>query len=270
MEQQEKLLVVLGLILVSFLAIFGGVYVSQNETIIKESSSPSPFFALPSTPKPTILSGPYYASPTPVPSFEISNADFKKEDILSILLESTVDNWQDKRLARWETRPVVAARGSPTNQDTMCVNQASGLLNSLMGEKGSVLSFDNTGTFEVYFIPQASFVSMYPDVEPSKVATLIPLKADSSHALIGQKALIDSGLPQEARCKFAKEMLFLGMGLWRVDKIPLAKAGNNFISSETSPAATEMGPVDKEVIKMLYSPNLISGLTAEEITKRIR
>ncbi len=251
-------------LIITILIIPVAIIVGLTET--QKRTATEPYFAPSSTPEPTILRGPTVSTPTPLPPYTSIVSGISRDEMISIFRESILTKEQNKYvLYRWETPVKVWLRGQPTSSDRSCANLAVGELTQRMTSTSVTIS-ENQGNFVIYLLPKAQLSSIKPDVNPTSIVELFPEYDLSAQTFTSAKLLISSDLSQEGRCLELRKYLLSGLGVHPVTK---NFSSTNYLSLNSPSSAIPYGPVDREIIRILYSEYITPGLTGTEITRRL-
>lgn len=223
---------------------------------------PKPVFARPSPP-------PTPPPPTPPPpTYQPVAAGVARADVVKVFFE--IAPWPDKtggpsRVSRWETRPRLRLRGQPAPEDQHCV---AGVLRDLASiiPVAAPTHAPEEGNFEVYLLPKSQWTSVYPEAPLDRSAVLSSWwSGPSPGVLIRARLLIDRGLDEPTRCFYARTYIANGLGFYGWSTHP----GTVVFAKRSPDPDAKLSPLDRELLRLLYSPVLTPGLTVEEARRRL-
>lgn len=162
-------------------------------------------------------------------------------------------------LHRWQQDLRIQVHGQPTETDMATLLQVTQELDSLIPHLTLEITRVDPNV-DVYFVPESSFSSVDPQYVPVNLG-FFRVWWDSHEVINRARILISTqGLNQTERSHLIREELTQTMGLfmdsWRYqDSI--------FYQGWTS--TVEYSPLDREIIRLLYSPNLETGMVRTQL-----
>jgi hypothetical protein len=162
-------------------------------------------------------------------------------------------------LHRWQQDLRIQVHGQPTETDMATLLQVTEELDSLIPHLTLEISSVDPNV-DVYFVPESSFSSVDPQYVPVNLG-FFRVWWDRQEVINRARILISTqGLNQTERSHLIREELTQTMGLfmdsWRYqDSI--------FYQGWTS--TVEYSPLDREIIRLLYSPHLESGMVRPQL-----
>jgi hypothetical protein len=162
-------------------------------------------------------------------------------------------------LHRWQQDLRIQVHGKPTETDLATLLQVTQELDSLIPH----LSLEITSVdpnIDIHFVPESSFTSVDPQYVPVNLG-FFRVWWDSQEVINRARILISTqGLNQTERSHLIREELTQSMGLfmdsWRYQD-------SVFYQGWTS--TVEYTPLDREIIRLLYSPQLESGMVRTQL-----
>lgn len=195
-------------------------------------------------------------SPLPTATYEPQVAGMSKKRAFELFRAVTFDRdvyGTDKHLVRWERASISWRLHSQfTSEDRACLTSIAQQFNSAMKtaqlEETLVDSSYKTG-IHIYVLPREQFSSVNTDIRPEKPDQLFYTR--SGYGLSSVDILIDLNQPASSRCFYLHNRMLQAVGL---------------ASSLTDANYTN---TDLEMLRILYSPLLTTGLTAPEVERRL-
>lgn len=237
----------------------GAVLLAGRGRPATPAETPPPAFSRP-TPTPTPL------SPSPLPTYQPSTPGVSRADAIQAFLE--VAPWPAEgsgpsRISRWERQPLLRLRGQPTAEDRACVARIVLDLTHILAGEAPVLR-EERGDLELYVLPKDQWTSVNPDARIDQRSAL-SLSGGGPGGLSRGHILIDRNLDAPSRCFQIRTRTTQAMGTFSWSRHP----GTVVFAQESPDRDAKFSPLDREVLRLLYSPVLTSGLTVEEIRRRL-
>lgn len=234
------------------------VHIEEQSKALTLTASPSPKIIAPQE------------SVTPLPSYTPHIPGMSTQEAFDLFKQNTFDKdiySTEKRLVRWEQASIPwRLRGQFTPEDTVCMQSIAQQFNAAMEvaqlEEQNIQS--GRRGIEIYLLPKDQFSSINPDIRPERAAQMFYTL--SGHALSSINLLIDTNQSTDFRCFYIRTLMLQAVGLAN----PVL--GNHLAGQPTSPSFLQYGRVDEldnEMLRILYSPLVTSGLTEAETERRI-
>jgi hypothetical protein len=207
---------------------------------------------------------PYYFPPNSDGGGGAYTSDEAISYFLEIALGSEFGN-SEQVIRKWEGRVRIAVYGNPTQEDEktlqLILEELEVLAPALdigFAEYGSVPNI------EFYFVPEPEFRSYEPNYRPRNMGFFWVWWDD--HVINRARILIASeDIDQQARSHLIREELTQALGLMQdSDRYP----DSVFFSKWTK--TTEYSEIDRNVIALLYRPDIRSGMTRQQVLQALQ
>lgn len=157
-------------------------------------------------------------------------------------------------LHRWREDLRIKVHGEPTETDLATLRQVAQELNSLIPDLMLEIS-DVDPNVDIHFLPEPSFTSVDPQYVPVNLG-FFRVWWDSQGVINRGRILVSTqGLNQAERSHLIREELTQILGLF---KDSWQHQDSIFYQGWTS--TQEYSPLDREIIRLLYSPRLETGM----------
>lgn len=268
MDETKNFAAVLMLV-IGFVALVVGVVISMSEEATDEIQAP--FF---STPTPTAISHGraevVVTSPTPIPSFASQQEGIGTSALVNRFVQAAYGEKADEQgdhLIRWGSSVPVILRGRPTFDDEACLRKIRTEVNSFTAASYmQIIEEPRQNSMEVYLLDRDQFPSIQPDARTDLPATSV-YWWNNSYTMYKSQSLIDSDQLPADRCYYIRVAVLRSMGArhWVVDN-PLP---GSYVSVQQPFDNLNYSKWDREIIRTLYSENLVPGLTENEARRRL-
>ncbi len=230
---------------------------------VRDAAPPSPLFVRP-TPSP--LTFPPEPTPTPLPPYRPARSSLQKREIIAYFLEIALgppSDRQDQRVVRWERTPSIHIRGQPSSEDRACVSQFVARVSPLMGPRAPTIA-ERDGMVTVYLLPKSQWSAANPDASPQDSAPSYTWW-DTEYRLTRVDILIDAAAGSTERCYFLRGKLIGALGLRHLS----SRYPESVFYAKGGPVGRTLTEIDRELIQLLYSPYIVSGLSRDEVLRRL-
>ena len=162
-------------------------------------------------------------------------------------------------LRRWADDIRIKVHGEPTNADQSALQDVIQELNQLaLGLKLTANGID--ANLDIYFIPEARFAALEPKYVPVNRG-FFRVWWDGDGVIYRGKILISSqGVTQQERSHLIREELTQTLGLFRD-----SWQYQDSIFYQGWTATEEYSPLDRQIIGMLYSPQVEPGMNRQQV-----
>ena len=201
-----------------------------------------------------------YWSETQHLSFTVlpSIIDKPSTNVLEYLIELSMSELKASKLKKWTSEIRLQPYGFLTNRDLSVLLDTTAVLNGLMETTQIRITKDNPN-FKVYFYPSVMLRAVEPDyrIEAPSFVSNQPKR----NQIASSKVLIDSfRTNQTQRDYLIRKCVTQGLGL-TLD----SNSYPDSIFYQRWNGVTRLSPLDKQVIRLLYSDQVLSGMTAQKL-----
>lgn len=179
-------------------------------------------------------------------------------DVLEYLIELSMSELKEDKLKKWTSEIRLQPYGFLTNRDLSVLIDTTVALNGLMETTQIRITKDNPN-FKVYFYPSVMLRAVDPDYRIDNPSFVI--NQSKKNEIVSSKVLIDSfRTNQTQRDHLIRKCVAQGLGL-TID-------GNSYPDSifhQRWNDVTRLSPLDKQVIRLFYSDQVLSGMTAQQL-----
>jgi Protein of unknown function (DUF2927) len=202
--------------------------------------------------------------PRPV---SLTNAEITPEQIKYFLevamgVEFSKAKMAGSRIRKWQGAVRVQYFGSPTREDLATLQTVIGEINELANGNIQLQLVDRNPNLTIHFAPESKFSRLEPNYEPGNYG-FFWTRWDNNHKIYNANILITTTqVTQKERSHLIREELTQSLGLMRDS---LQYSDSMFYQPWTD--VTQYAAIDKALIKMLYDPNILPGMTQAEVLK---
>jgi hypothetical protein len=197
----------------------------------------------------------------PESQFSIHTAAFSVEavDYLSEIGFGSEYGTSSPLLHRWQQDIRIQVHGKPTATDMATLRQVTRELNSLIPDLTLTITNEDPNV-DIHFMPESGFTSVDAQYVPVNLG-FFRVWWDRQEVINRARILISTeGLNQTERSHLIREELTQTMGLfmdsWRYQ---------DSIFYQGWTATVEYSPLDREIIRLLYSPQLETGMVRTQL-----
>lgn len=162
----------------------------------------------------------------------------------------------DQRIHKWTTPLTITIQGTPTQKDRATLKQVVKELEDLTGLS---INYGNNGNVSFYFAPPSQFNAIEPNYRPGNMG-FFSTKLEDHHITQATILIASKGITQRERSHLIREELTQVLGLMKDSK---RYPDSIFYQDWTK--TQSYSPRDKKVIRTLYSPYIVPGMTRSRV-----
>jgi hypothetical protein len=202
-----------------------------------------------------------------VPNYPYGTS-FTQEQInyfMEIAMGSEFDSSGNSKIRKWQGDVRIQYFGTPTQTDLATLNTVIEEVNGLVGGAIRLQLVQNNPNVRIRFVPEPQFRNYEPRYVPVNFG-FFATNWDAKGTIQSANVLINSqGITQKERSHLIREELTQSLGLMR-DSYKYSTS--MFYQPWTD--VTQYAEIDKALIRMLYSPNIQTGMTRTEVLTAMR
>lgn len=211
------------------------------------------------------------SSPTPKPApLEYAPAvpELNRDQAISVFLTVTgiTDSTKEQLVRRWQQKNIIIGlRGQPRTEDEQCLAKVISELNAVMETSQLTRSENGVAPIQIYILPRNQFTSVEVDSPPDRDA-LTFYDSQPDFSLLQANILVNAETHAPGRCYYIRGSMLNALGLIDGTTDPSVQG---FVTLEPQPVDAIYSPYDLEMVRILYSSRITSGLTAAEVERRL-
>lgn len=168
---------------------------------------------------------------------------------------------QAQVVRKWIDDIRIELHGQPNDDDRRCLNQVVGDLSSVISTLRISVS-ESDGDLDIYFIPESEFKSVLEQYVPVNFGFFWIWPNERYEIYKGTILISTTNITQKERCHIIREELTQSLGLLNDS---LSYVDSIFYQRWTD--TTQFSDIDKEVIKLMYSPHIRPGFSKADVMK---
>jgi hypothetical protein len=193
---------------------------------------------------------------------------FTQEQInyfMEIAMGSEFDSNGNSKIRKWQSDVRIQYFGTPTQADLATLKTVIEEVNGLIGGAIRLQLVQNNPNVRIRFVPEPQFRNYEPRYVPVNFG-FFATNWDAKGTIQNANILINSqGITQKERSHLIREELTQSLGLMRDSY----KYSNSMFYQPWTDV-TQYAEIDKALIRMLYSPNIQTGMTRTEVLTAMR